>query len=131
MTEPTLAQILISRSIAASRKKSGDEWCIRVQSTATAETAFTRPSFNTEDIPISPIEEEVGEREAMFAGHNVLTGDIKLRMGAIFWHGEQVPIDEKTILLCNGVEADVKKVDRFFNHNVVQEYRLYVSKRHD
>ena len=81
--------------------------------------------FEVVDTVISPIEEEVGEREALFVGHNIMAGDLKLKLPGT------LDINEQTELVCDGQAVDIKKLDRFYQRGVVQEYRLYVTRRRE
>ncbi|MFA5344437.1 MAG: hypothetical protein WC381_10805 [Kiritimatiellia bacterium] len=103
-------------------QKSARVWYICVRTLVPATNSYTQPSYIETLTRIYPVEEEVGEREAQYVGGNVLAGDIKLKLDG------SITITEQTTLRCDDKVANIKKLDRFFNGGLVQEYRIYVDR---
>lgn len=122
----TLAQALLARSLEHHPQKSGRVWeLVTTTGTVTAATVTTQGTTAIERTVIHPLEEEVGEREAEYIGHNVLAGDLKLKLPGT------LVITEQAELLCDGQAVDIKRLDRFYHNHQVQQYRLYVALRHE
>lgn len=122
----TLAQSLVARSMAAHPQKSGRVWeLITTTGAVTAATVTTQGKTSISRTVIHPMEEEVGEREAEYIGHNVLAGDLKLKLPGT------LELSEQSELMCDGQSVDIKRLDRFYHNNQVQQYRLYVALRHE
>lgn len=115
------AQRIRERTFDMHPQKSSRVWQIRTQTVLAPGTALTQPSYTDTYSTINPVEEEVGEREAEYIGSNVLAGDVKLRLPG------SLAITEKTVLTCDGLVVDIKKLDRWYHGGEVQEYRLYVA----
>ena len=119
------AQKLMAQAVKRHPLKDGRSWAIRQVTETTSGSALSQPEFTTVDIPIEPMVQLVDEREAEYIGHNVMTGDLKL-------HLPGTPgISLETVLVCDSMEVDIRKVDALYHGGLVELYRVYVHRKQE
>jgi hypothetical protein len=117
------AQKLMAQAVRRHPLKDGRSWAIRQVTQTSDGDALSQPEYTTVDIPIEPMVQLVDEREAEYIGHNVLAGDLKLHLPGT------PAITLETVMVCNGIEVDVRKVDCIYHGGLVELHRVYVHRR--
>ena len=119
------AQKLMAQAVKRHPLKDGRRWAIRQVTETQAGSALNQPEYSTVDIPVEPMVQLVDEREAEYIGHNVMAGDLKLHLPG------SLEISLETVLVCDGVEVDIRKVDALYHGGLVELYRVYVHRKQE
>ena len=118
-----IAQQVIARTLERHPSRTDETWQLEVAITTDPGDETRQPTSTIQKVDISPVVEFIDAREAAYHGHNLLTGDMKLRLPG------DLEINEKSCILCNGDQVNIVQVDAIWNGGIVEQWRVYCRRR--